>query len=551
MVEGEAARYASGQIQSPTIFREDIAEFFAGPEPDAWFQRLASALLFWAYPALPLDASLLPRPLTPEDVPPLYEAIFAPRKESKALLGDYGPGLGLSKQRAPLDLDPEGCEVFRLIRAELGSSQGELHWKDIQLLLAHASGLTRPLATLYLLTFAYQRQPETELRLNPGHGLSLSDGRPVRGDRLTREFIPLLPWQDELFDEKIATLRLLGEQASWNDALQYTSLLCQGLTEIERDDPSPSGQEQELLEALRGFALDTYQAGEVLDNLSRTILSPDEEHLLSSLHRLSGVCEKEGFRNLYNHVRQVYDNPQELLQELDLVKRLLYLQRSLDDIVQIKSYLDGATIEGTYRQLSFERSTLLEEMSLPVLLDSGQVWPTVREHVQGFQTRYRQAYLRHHSDYHHDAAGLRASLECALLKVHALTLLNSTPELGQPPGPELSRRYDALEQEVQRCDTNLGDLDLHSDPRCPNCRIALGETPPAQELDGFARDLDHALGELNRRLSSVLVGRVLQGRVDQRMEDFLRIIQASDLLALSNTLNNELVSFIGEFLRNP
>ena len=45
-----------------------------------------------------------------------------------------------------------------------------------------------------------------------------------------------------------------------------------------------------------------------------------------------------------------------------------------------------------------------------------------------------------------------------------------------------------------------------------------------------------------------MVGKILQGQVDQRLEDILKIIQASDLLALSNTISEEMISFIRRLL---
>ena len=65
------------------------------------------------------------------------------------------------------------------------------------------------------------------------------------------------------------------------------------------------------------------------------------------------------------------------------------------------------------------------------------------------------------------------------------------------------------------------------------------------------RDVGRALGEQNRRLSRMLVDRIIHDRVDQRLEAFLKTVQASDLSALSNTLNTELAMFIRKLLSSP
>lgn len=50
--------------------------------------------------------------------------------------------------------------------------------------------------------------------------------------------------------------------------------------------------------------------------------------------------------------------------------------------------------------------------------------------------------------------------------------------------------------------------------------------------------------EQNRRLSLVLVDQIVHGQANRRLEDFLKIVQASDLASLTNTLNDEMVLFI-------
>lgn len=553
----EAARYAGGRIESPTVFAGGIQEFFARPELDTWIEGIATSLLSWAYPALPLDSSLFPRTITLKDIADTYEAIFATNIEDRAPLGEFGPGLGLCKPQLPLDFDPGECRVFQEIRAELDSHHGEIQWKDVHVHLAHASGLTRPLATLYLLGFVYYGQPETEMLLAPDHHLVFRDGRPVRGSRLTKEFIPYLSLEDDhsewgsILAQSIAVLRLYRGEVTWNDALQYTSLLCQGLTELEEGSRDLADQERELLDSLHELAGDLREAGRVLETLARSIPSPNQERLLADVQRLWQISEAGNFQEVYQLARGAFPAPQDLLQMLDLVRRILYLGESLEEIIDTKAYLDGAEIQSGYRQLSFDRSTLMEEMSLPLLLASIQGWPTVKGHIHDYQARYGRAYDSHHTYYQREASRLSESLEDSRLKLHALTLLNTVKELGEPVGLDLEQRHSNLERGIWPCNVDPGDIPLSRNPRCGNCLMVLGEKPPAQELESLLRDLNRALGEQNRRLSRLLVDRILHDMVDERLEDFLKIVNSSDLSALSNTLNDELVVFIRQLLRSP
>ena len=557
LVGEEAARFAGGRIESPTAFSEDIDWYFAGSEPAVWFERLGSELLSWAYSALPLEHSLLPRTLTPEDVPRVYEAIFASSAKEKAPLGEFGPGLGLSMPDAPLVFDPANCRVFQQIRSHLESPHGELAWAEIHQLLAHASGLTRPLATLYLLSFVYYGQPETELGMAPDHGMTFRDGRPVRGTRLVRKFIPFLPWQteplgqDASFAQQFVSLGLPKAEVSWTDALQYTVLLCHGLAETEDASDDLSKQEQELLGSLNELARDVDRAVDVMDALSAVIPSPNAGRLRSALPRISQLCGSSHYRLVYSMARDAYESPEDLLADLEVLSRLVYLGKSLEEIVDMRAYVDGATVQSGHRELSFDRATLLEQISLPVLLASAGGWTSVRGHVREYQSRYRRAYVDYHARHQEEVSRLLALVEEARRKLHTLTLLNSIAELGPPMGTGLAQRYGDLERSIVPCHVNSNDLLLHSKPRCTDCQLALGEEPPAQELEHFLGDLNHELAEQNRRLSRVLVERILQDKIDKRLENLLKIVQASDLSALSNTLNEELTRFISQLLTNP
>ena len=67
---------------------------------------------------------------------------------------------------------------------------------------------------------------------------------------------------------------------------------------------------------------------------------------------------------------------------------------------------------------------------------------------------------------------------------------------------------------------------------------------PVEQLARLMAALEMDLGAKNRQLSTLLVERILQGRQDERLDDLLKIVQASDLSALSNTITAELVGFI-------
>ena len=67
------------------------------------------------------------------------------------------------------------------------------------------------------------------------------------------------------------------------------------------------------------------------------------------------------------------------------------------------------------------------------------------------------------------------------------------------------------------------------------------------DIDGLARLVDEiglTVNEKNRISNKLQVAKILQAQVDQRLEDFLKIVQASDPSALTNTISEESVFFV-------
>jgi hypothetical protein len=118
----------------------------------------------------------------------------------------------------------------------------------------------------------------------------------------------------------------------------------------------------------------------------------------------------------------------------------------------------------------------------------------------------------------------------------------------------LQRRLEGLEEQL------LGDDSVrYSEDQV----ITAGEHQPdpasvfagLKPLAWFSRlagwllaSIDVELGAKTRELTNLLVKRIMQGRTDERLDDFLKIVQASDLSALSNTITAGLVDFIRRIL---
>ena len=164
--------------------------------------------------------------------------------------------------------------------------------------------------------------------------------------------------------------------------------------------------------------------------------------------------------------------------------------------------------------------------------------------VAEFKVRYLDAYRAHHENMRNQLPVYRRDLELVQLKLRALELLNTMPELGQPTGNGLESSMDELAPVPSSCSVAGPDILMDSSPWCASCRLSLALQLPVEQLARLTAAVDMDLGVKNRQLSTILVERILHGKQDERLDDLLKIVQASDLSALSNTINVELVGFI-------
>ena len=561
----DSIRYSDGRILTSSDCGDSPASFFAGLDPVAWFGRIAGWLLVRAYPTLPINHEALPRPVTTEDASGLHQAIFQHSGAPPALLERLGPGLGLSLYSKPGAYDPSRSPVLGLVRRRMVSGPVPAKWPDLFGYLTRDVGLTGDLATLFLLLFLHWERPELELRLSPSHQLALTGGRPLAGTRLAGDLVPLLQWDQEIAGWAVS----MGPatEPEWNDALPHLSTLSPGLAPvIVEKELRP--QEQTLLRHLDALAAELGQAQELIALLERaqelqgqigdradtyvvTGIANGENggDLTASLGRLSQISGSD-FRSIYQSVRAVYTDYRRLEEDLSLLHQLSLLGRSAEDILKAQEYLAGALVPpNLYPALSVDRQALGEALA-PASLGRarGRTWGVLEQEFSRFKSNFADAYRLHHEDLHQALPSFQRDRVLAHRKLGALELLNSLSELGEPAGAGLSASLSQLEDAPPNCTVSKEHLDLETLPWCSSCRLTLDTSLPSAELGRLLPAIDGALGAKNGQLSNLLVERILHGQADGRLDDFLKIVQASDLSALATTLNQELLGFIRRLL---
>ncbi|MDP3063437.1 MAG: hypothetical protein Q8O40_09550 [Chloroflexota bacterium] len=540
----DALRFRNGRLLCKTDLGLSPVDALSSMEPGDWAAAIASALLAHAYPVPLVYTSLVVTPLRPEDAGRVWLALSASSGAEREPLRELGPTLGLSDPDRPDVFSPLRCRAFDVIRLALAERQ-TLPWAEVRRRLAHDLGLTGPYATLCLLAFVCHSRPEVELLLAPGHTLRLRRRAHLLGDRLTRELAPLLDWRVDLSRDVSALVR--PRQVTWNGVLPYAALLGSDFVPVA-PEAGPGPQAQRLMATLAELAQDIRLAEGFLRLLVEAVPSLPQGRVAERLARLRPVANASDTRSFLARAREQFGSTDEMERDIESLQRILRLRPHLQELVEMRGYVDGAAAEMGFPDLAMEREVLLARVALDTFLDGGQTWEAVAAAFGQFRTRYSRAYAQFHASYHETAAGLRTRLEQARSQAAALSHLNTLTELGTPVGEGLAERVGELVERLAPCGLSHQKLPLELAPRCPRCQLPLGAQPPTREAEEALAELGAAVSEQMGRLSQVLVQRILYGHSDRRLEDLLRIVQASDLSALSNTLDSELVEFLRTFL---
>ena len=534
-------QYRQGRILSQAAAELiDPLKVFQEAEPESWCRSLASGLLAFASPTLQILQDLLPRPVLSADGPAVLRAVFEENEAFGAIIEELGPGLGLSTQGSPRTLDPAGCPVFRVIEGLLEAGGGAVSWESVLGSLSHAYGLTRPLAQMFLISFLFRGGPEVELLLHPSHGLRLVSGQNFVSDRVVRELTPLVDWPEEL----AGRVEGLGAPTpiSWLGTLPYIFLLAPELERLQEQNPAEG--EELLQRSLTRLSERLEGCQETVRELEAFLPNPNSEEVAAGLSRLRDLCGSGAAAEVYQRARRDFGSPGRLTHRLEMLDNIEGLRALLDDLNLAAVYLDASEAAPGLDQISLHRIGLLAQLTLPNLVGSGAAATSFLAQFDRYRTDYSRAYRAHHRDYHRGLPPLVLRLEDAQLQLAALAHLDLIPELGAPEAGGLQPQFAELKGTIKPCGQSPEQLPLDLEARCPTCLIRLGQPVPETEVDLLLRRLEHALLAKSQALSRELTGRILEGRAGRRLDDFLKMVQASDLSALANTLDGDMAQFI-------
>ncbi len=265
------------------------------------------------------------------------------------------------------------------------------------------------------------------------------------------------------------------------------------------------------------------------------------------LTRLADADTTGAFAEIASHL---YTSPINVAEDVYLCRALAERSREALELAGMRAYLrDAAVPENAGAELAKDRILTAEQLSFALLVAEPDRWPGMRAAFNRFHQEYRTAYIEHHHRHWEEALMLHGQLMDMTAHAHALRRLNRLRELGEPLGESALAEYDELPQRIGAClrSTSL-DGELRDRTRCPECAISMADQLPWEAVQRVKHHLQRALDQQLQRLSSKAVRQVLVSSGEARIQEFIQIVQATQVQTLAHVLDDELLCFLRRFL---
>ena len=310
-----------------------------------------------------------------------------------------------------------------------------------------------------------------------------------------------------------------------------------------------AGEERRLLEKLSTTGQEAYKVFEAL-NVLEAALGPGPTDSRDALAGPQVLCAVSSHREFYYVGSENFHSPSGLSDALRHFERLGQLAEIAPVIGGTKQYLDRMTFGAQHDDLLFERDTLAARIEPNSLAANPSLWSSIDEGFQRLRVRYANAYIPHHGGYYREAVELNNRLARLKPQVEALTRFIQIDELGQPVGTEVPQRFIDVSASILVCSTKNSDLTLEDTPNCLECGLRLNGELPRSHVELLVGSIEEAMREYNRRLESQGVRQVLAHPTREQLDKFVNLVQVADPSALANVLDDGVVEFLRQFLRN-
>ncbi len=274
--------------------------------------------------------------------------------------------------------------------------------------------------------------------------------------------------------------------------------------------------------------------------------APEAKEALTRLSQLASCTDRDHFITC---AEQVYPDKRALMEDIYMLRAFAQSPQEANELLSMQRFLQQAVVPTEEADLALDRSLALEQLTFVALAAEPQRFPPARAMLNTFRRKYVSEYRERHTRHWAQMARLHAQLREEQTLVEALHRLNTLAELGPPAGIGALAAYEQLVAETAGCPLVSGVEEMpETEAVCPACGLSMDETAPVQHVEEIMQRIRRACEHQRARLSSSAVQQVLRRSNDARVDQFLRIIQASQLSSLPDILDDELTGYLRRFL---
>ena len=506
--------------------------------------ELGARLLEKAYDSPLFDPKQLKKTFTDSDARKVFAGLFHknPANAEKDAVTNFAASLGLVAKSHPSEFNASECLAIARIKDYVGP-EPDVPISDVKTAFCRAPhALTDQMVMLFL--FGMVKMGGYELAIKPNHGLMLTNGKILSGDRLKSRVLGLLDWNSKL-DKALLGARLVkSSQKGWNDILPYARVLDETLKPVGQPEEEDTRNE-ELLHLLKNLSERLNSVRAALPTLAALLDGKVTVQMQELLQRLEALTATGDFNEFGATARESHATPEAFGDACRSFGNLCKACEALPQFQHIKAYLQGTADLGG-DDLNLRKMTLSQQLTFDGVIPNPQKIPVLIEQFNGFADRYQQAYRKAHRTHHEQVSKLRTTFHALERQVLAVERLNQL-ELGATVEGALRSDYHALLDRLEVCaDKDFAKVDQN--PICPLCRFAGNAVMPEQEVQRFLKRTEKAISDLGNRVAQGVVRKVLEQSGDSDVQTLLNVILASQVERLPDVLISEVIERIKKLL---
>ena len=287
----------------------------------------------------------------------------------------------------------------------------------------------------------------------------------------------------------------------------------------------------------------------LIETVSGAAKGEPPPELDAAASRLSQLASAGDAETLLLCAERLYPARQALTEDIYILRAFDRSPERAGELLAIRRFLARAAVPPEDADLALDRSLLLEQLTFAALATEPNRLAPATAALARFRQRYVSLYRERHTSYWAEMARLHTRLVVEQPHAEALRRINTLAELGPPAGVGALAAFAALLEETSGCPLIAGVEEMAAaEGTCPECSLPLDQSPPARRVDEILDRIERACDRQMARLSSSAIQHVLRHSSDPRVDQFLKMVQASQLSSLRAVLDDDLVGYLRRFL---